>query len=587
VFYRRDVHNIKTTFNVGCVRKHSDDHTSVDVWVEELNAMGDDSPVLLYKPQGVSSSVECTGLLPQDFIICLQTITQRRFMLQFGTEKTVCLDATHGTNQYDFNMVTLMVIDDYGEGNPVAFMVCNREDETALNCFFSAIKARLPDGTDFTANRVMTDDASQYYNAWASVFGPADKNLCTWHVDRAWRRAIKEHVVDPADQAEVYHMLRSLLQELNKEEFNICLEAFICKLQIQWPRFAQYFTSTYGNRVSQWAYCYRIGTEANTNMYVESFHSVLKSAYMERKVNRRIDSLLVILFRIARDKAVERLIKMEKNSVSHKITEITKRHVILISELPESTGGGWLIPSESSGPHAYFVAPAKDSCECSMRCKNCQCCPHMYNCSCVDFAVHHTVCKHVHAVHELRRRHIDDTRMDDTVAITNPSSPGEEIADGETPCAPLTGIPAVDAPAPDRHNAELLRKAIFSKCQRIMASSNLCDDRAALHCVLSHVSAADASLRAMAKARPRGLVTARKIPANKKLDTQRRFHSTKVKRRPLQSALRKPSSERVRELKGLMLGANVATGPAMSGVDESNLFERVSQIPYCVDTEVV
>lgn len=40
----------------------------------------------------------------------------------------------------------------------------------------------------------MTDDANQYYNAWISVFGPAVKSPCTWHVACSWRKAIKQHM---------------------------------------------------------------------------------------------------------------------------------------------------------------------------------------------------------------------------------------------------------------------------------------------------------------------------------------------------------------------------------------------------------
>ena len=61
-------------------------------------------------------------------------------MLQFGTDKIVCLDSTHGTTQYDFNLLTVMVTDDVGDGNPVAFMICNHEDEQALSTFFRAIE---------------------------------------------------------------------------------------------------------------------------------------------------------------------------------------------------------------------------------------------------------------------------------------------------------------------------------------------------------------------------------------------------------------------------------------------------------------
>lgn len=258
---------------------------------------------------------------------------------------------------------------------------------------------------------------------------------------------------------------------------------------------------------------------------------------------------------------------------------------MLLTDLPETIAGGWFIPSQSDDNHAYFVAPAKDSCNCSMHCSTCKCCPHMYHCSCVDFAVHHTVCKHVHTIHELRRHYVNET-----MAVTQPSTPNptEEISDGETPCAVPNGSPVIEnaAAASDSHTVESLRRVILSKCQQIMAATNVCDNKNALQCVFTHITAADASIRAITRARPRGLVLARKIAANKKLDIQRRFHSTKVKRRTLHSTLRKPSSLRVKELKGLMLGVNVES--AISAVDDSsNLFEGCSQIPYCVDTEEV
>ena len=168
-------------FTIGCVYKDANDQTSVAVWVEELQAMGDDSPVILYKPQGVPpSDMSELYISASDFVLGLQTITQRRFMLQFGKERAVCLDSTHGTNQYDFPLVTMMVIDDFGQGNLVAFLISNKEDETTLCVFFRTINARLPDDAAFTSSHVMTDDDGQYYNARTAVFGPAAKLLCAW-----------------------------------------------------------------------------------------------------------------------------------------------------------------------------------------------------------------------------------------------------------------------------------------------------------------------------------------------------------------------------------------------------------------------
>ena len=47
----------------------------------------------------------------------------------------VCIDCTHGTNAYDFNLTTILVIDEYGEGLPVGWMISNREDKQMLTEF--------------------------------------------------------------------------------------------------------------------------------------------------------------------------------------------------------------------------------------------------------------------------------------------------------------------------------------------------------------------------------------------------------------------------------------------------------------------
>ena len=104
-------------------------------------------------------------------------------LLKFG-DKCVCIDSTHGTNMYDFNLITVLVIDGFGEGIPVAWAIANREDVTMLVEFLKAIKKRTG---HLKPQWFMSDDANQYFNAWKGVFGGDEttKLLCAWHVDRA------------------------------------------------------------------------------------------------------------------------------------------------------------------------------------------------------------------------------------------------------------------------------------------------------------------------------------------------------------------------------------------------------------------
>ena len=71
-----------------------------------------------------------------------------------------------------------MIVDDFGQGNPVALLISNKEDQPTLRVFVTAMNTRLPDDAAFTFSHLMTDDAGHYYNAWTSVFGPAAKLLC-------------------------------------------------------------------------------------------------------------------------------------------------------------------------------------------------------------------------------------------------------------------------------------------------------------------------------------------------------------------------------------------------------------------------
>ena len=541
--------------------------------------MGEDNPVILYKPQGTESSEETAGLAVSDFVLALQTTTQRRFMAEFGNNRIVCLDSTHGTNQYDFNLVTVLVVDDFGEGNPVGFLVCNRENELALTLFFQAIKTHLPSGMEYSASHVMTDNAAQYYNAWVAVFGTSVKLLCTWHVDRAWRKAVKAHISSPDDQVEVYHMLRALLQELNEDDFWQCLNSFIQFLQPLSPSFAAYMQA-YGERASEWAYCFRRGTLANTNMYVESFHNVLKSAYMERRSNRRIDSLLNILLKVARDKAYERLIKVAKRKNGKKVQDIAKRHVLVVNTLPQETAGGWMIPSQSVKDRTYFVAAATDTCSCLLNCCHCGCCPHMYQCSCVDFAVHSTVCKHVHTVHTLRE---DRSAVMPVSASAALDAQSMDIDEGEAA-----------SEVSDNKSCESVRRLLISLCQQITTDASTCQDKDALQGSVKHAKAAIATLRAVTRNTPKSMPVARKVPANKKMETQRRFHSTKIKRKSVTKTLHKPSADKVTCVKQTLMQTVHVGEPDGEDLDNdmqdagaAQLFTSYDDVLYCVDSEDV
>ena len=121
---------------------------------------------------------------------------------------------------YDFLLITVLVMDEYGEGVPVAWALSNREDQAALVEFLELRKLEL----EISPKILLSDCAEQYYTAWVGVFeGSPQKLLCTWHVDRAWRRKLNEVVPSQEQRVNIYHHLLVLLEETDVSRFNALL----------------------------------------------------------------------------------------------------------------------------------------------------------------------------------------------------------------------------------------------------------------------------------------------------------------------------------------------------------------------------
>ena len=424
---KQDLHNIKTQYNIEGIVRHKNDLISVTTWVEDMKAQEYNS-ILIFKPQGKEQLQDMNNISPNDFLLCVQTEFQRDMLKQFGSS-AVCMDTTHGTNMYDFSLTTVVVVDEYGEGVPVAWMVSNREDVHVLTEFLKAIKQRTG---NISPQWFMTDDAQQYYTAWIAIFGSNSTNklLCAWHIDRAWRKALQNNIKEKDRQIEVYHQLRVLLMEIEESKFRLMLQEFLSYTQKYYHAFYTYFSKNYSNRVQQWASCYRAHAIVNTNMFLEAFHRVLKVVYLTKKHNRRIDFLLMTLLKISRDKAFERLHKLETGKTTHRLCEIHKRHKSSMNIYEQNSytistcteNKKWSIKSQSTQGSEYIVEKQCDSCDCQLFCKFCSICPHMYSCTCLDAVLRNTVCKHVHLLYMYADLKTSSTQLTTTHPATKDNS---------------------------------------------------------------------------------------------------------------------------------------------------------------------
>ena len=109
---RQDCRNIGRKLKEFKMHRHTDDAVSVDRLVHELQHESP-SPIIAYKPQGIAME---EYQLPDDtFFLVIMAPFQAKLFSEFS-EKIVCLDSTHRTNQYKHKLVTMVVPDEFHNG---------------------------------------------------------------------------------------------------------------------------------------------------------------------------------------------------------------------------------------------------------------------------------------------------------------------------------------------------------------------------------------------------------------------------------------------------------------------------------------
>nr|CAI5825263.1 unnamed protein product [Callosobruchus analis] len=93
-----DVNNIKKSFNIDIRNgvRHACDVTSVELWIKEFNVK--ERNTVIYKKQG-----DDREFLNKDvFCLIFMNPSQEYMLKKFGVNGIICIDSTHGLNQYDF-----------------------------------------------------------------------------------------------------------------------------------------------------------------------------------------------------------------------------------------------------------------------------------------------------------------------------------------------------------------------------------------------------------------------------------------------------------------------------------------------------
>lgn len=586
---RKDLSNIQKAFGLKDFQRHPNDLESVLAWLTEWKSHPDANPVLLHKMQG--EILEGYDLAQDDFVMIIQSPFQKSMLKKLGPNG-VCCDSTHGTNGYDFLLTTLLVIDEFGEGFPVAWCITNHEDFTTMCTFFRQVKKNS--GT-ISSSWFMSDIAAQFYNAWVGVMDDCprpQKLLCTWHVDRAITTELRKKIGDKPTEGEVYKMFRTVLEQTNETLFDECLQGFLNRVSLsaKTASFKTYFERDWVPRKQQWAYCFRVGLGINTNMFVEAFHHVFKYNYLKGKTNKRMDNLLLNLMKFVRDKTFDRLIKLTKGKITMRLNMIHERHLrsltIPTSAVTAEGPTSWRVLGED-GRSVYNVSRLLETCSdkhnCQLQCQECCICVHMYVCNCPDSLITTTICKHIHLVHrcsispgEQSENHAqqwceEGTDEGETTGKTHRAQQGKEhiaekFAEMEFLKECLKNAPNNDG----EMDREKRKRSLRAKLLTIVNDIEGCENDNALQQLEKNINSANSlfiSIREHEHGNKHLPMPKPNIPHNKNIEAQKRFFSTKKKPRKSNVRLVKPTKEEKIEITKNWQAGNAD----QSGTDEQFL----------------
>jgi len=401
----KDMRNIPISFGLDDTRRREDDQTSVRSWIHDWS-LREDTPFLYYKLEGEVAGDTNPYLKKEDFVIIIQTPIQRQLLKKFGS-KGICNDSTHGTTEYDFILNTLLVIDEFGECQPVAWCLANQETEEFMILFFTHVKNACGKVSPVW---FMSDTALQTYDAYCIVMECCPHHLlCLLHVDKVWQEEVVEKIKDTKKQFITYKFLRLILEETDQRLFTKNLNIFIQEINIpKTSNFHDYFVQQWSLIPTKWAYCHRVGYAINTNMSTEAFHRTFEYDYLKEKYNKRVDGCLANLLKFARDQSFNRITELLKGKNTYFMKLITNRHnnslemdVANVTHFEETDHINKYHVTSSKGVKTYVVIKKKQDCSddtCRLRCMSCFICPHQLCCTCQDFLGNSFSCKHLHLV---------------------------------------------------------------------------------------------------------------------------------------------------------------------------------------------
>lgn len=218
-----------------------------------------------------------------------------------------CVDSTHktcksfvdsGRDSYLFTIVIKNKVT--MKGVPVCFCITDKEVTNILVEWFMWIK----ESCNLNVKRIMIDCSQTEISAITQAFPEVNISLCHWHLKRAWENNIKKEIkIDKAThetkraQEQARLSLNNMMHAVDEESFYRQYNHFKRSFT-EFPVFTAYFDKYWLEKSNTWSKAWRPDATFHTNNLIESYHNRLKTFYLGRSRNLRVDRLVYMLTEI-------------------------------------------------------------------------------------------------------------------------------------------------------------------------------------------------------------------------------------------------------------------------------------------------
>lgn len=154
----------------------------------------------------------------------------------------ICCDSMYGINVYDFFLIIIYVVDEFGEGILVVWCLLSYEDFISMVIFFFEIKKNcgFVESVFF-----MSDMVNQFFNVWVGVMEGKRliKFFCMWYVDKVWKEELRKKVGNVFFEGEIYKMFCICFEQILEICFEDCLIGLLNRLvfDLNIMNFGKYF----------------------------------------------------------------------------------------------------------------------------------------------------------------------------------------------------------------------------------------------------------------------------------------------------------------------------------------------------------